>query len=337
MMRLLNVLVWKGKKRKIWLPMQMGRKMKKKKRVKVEQTNSKDDEVQNNARDCKRRRKKIENVHVTLNLEGGKEEKDLVVDVLCEADAYVKALKSKTKKDLVVSPYFKQVEVEQMKSKDEEVQNNALNFEEGKHDIVSQEKATKKTNKSKRNCHMEAEMEVRDAEKPTEQYGVLEDDGHLTKRRAPANGLSFEDVLAKYTYKRKTEDNTMRPPRFEVGLLQEDHAHDPWRVLLICMLLNCTSGKQVKGVIADFFALCPDAKAASQATQEEIEKIIQPLGLHKKRAMMIHACRRSIWGRSGLMSLSFVVSERFRKRRPNRSASDEGRSTLDGGMDGRDP
>ncbi|XP_065853106.1 DEK domain-containing chromatin-associated protein 4-like [Euphorbia lathyris] len=371
-------------------------KRKKEKRVKVEQMNSKDAEVQNSAHDCKRRRKKIENVHGTLNLEGGKEEKDLVVDVLCEADGNVEALKSKKKKDLVVSPYFNQVEVEQMKSKDEEVHNNALNLEEGKQDIVSQEKATKKTNKSNRNGHMEAEMEVRDAEKPTEQNGVLEDDGHLAKRRAPANGMSFEDVLAKYTYKsnggllnfrqkktlnpqvkneeqklatydekpsievckvspyfhtsigqqvgvnerelegmkplkpceraglvvgkvptnrkqgkkkkskqrrkaivlsasqkrseayrRKTEDNTWRPPRSEVGLLQEDHAHDPWRVLVICMLLNCTSGKQVKGVIADFFALCSDAKAAIQATPEEIEKIIQPLGLHKKRAMMI--------------------------------------------------
>ncbi|XP_065853904.1 uncharacterized protein [Euphorbia lathyris] len=405
-----------GKEEKDWVADadRKASKRKKEKRVKVEQMNSKDAEVQNSAHDCKRRRKKIENVHVTLNLEGGKEERDQVVDVLCEADANVEALKSKKKKDVVVSPYFKQVEGEQMKPKDEEIHNNALNLEEGKQDIVSQEKATKKTKKSKSNGHLEAEMEVRDAEKPTEQNGVLEDDGHLAKRRAPANGMSFEDMLAKYTYKsnggllnfrqkktlnpqvcspnlkkavndqitneevkieeqklatddekpsievckvspyfhasigqqvgvnkrelegmkplkpceraglvvgkvptnskqgkkkkskqsrkaivlsavqkrsgayrRKTEDNTWRPPRSEVVLLQEDHAHDPWRVLVICMLLNCTSGKQVKGVIADLFALCPDAKAATQATQEEIEKIIQPLGLHKKRAMMI--------------------------------------------------
>ncbi|KAE8720623.1 hypothetical protein F3Y22_tig00018827pilonHSYRG00026 [Hibiscus syriacus] len=46
-------------------------------------------------------------------------------------------------------------------------------------------------------------------------------------------------------YRRKTEDNTWIPPRSEAPLLQEDHAHDPWRVLVICMLLNRTSGGQV--------------------------------------------------------------------------------------------
>ncbi|EEF47991.1 uncharacterized protein LOC8285365 [Ricinus communis] len=88
-------------------------------------------------------------------------------------------------------------------------------------------------------------------------------------------------------YRRKTPDNTWKPPRSDFGLLQEDHASDPWRVLVICMLLNCTTGKQVRGVISDFFTLCPDAKAATEAKTEEIEKIIVPLGLQKKRAVMI--------------------------------------------------
>lgn len=47
-------------------------------------------------------------------------------------------------------------------------------------------------------------------------------------------------------YQRKDFDNTWKPPRSPFSLLQEDHAHDPWRVLLICMLLNRTSGLQVK-------------------------------------------------------------------------------------------
>ncbi|KAJ0258059.1 hypothetical protein HA466_0069200 [Hirschfeldia incana] len=46
-------------------------------------------------------------------------------------------------------------------------------------------------------------------------------------------------------YLRKTPDNTWAPPRSPCNLLQEDHWHDPWRVLVICMLLNKTSGAQV--------------------------------------------------------------------------------------------
>ncbi|CAL5370365.1 unnamed protein product [Camellia sinensis] len=45
-------------------------------------------------------------------------------------------------------------------------------------------------------------------------------------------------------YKRRTPDNTWKPPRSPFSLLQEDHAHDPWRVLVICMLLNRTTGVQ---------------------------------------------------------------------------------------------
>ncbi|CAN1160106.1 Methyl-CpG-binding domain protein 4-like protein, partial [Linum perenne] len=45
-------------------------------------------------------------------------------------------------------------------------------------------------------------------------------------------------------YRRKGPDNVWKPPRSVHGLLQEDHAHDPWRVLVICMLLNLTTGRQ---------------------------------------------------------------------------------------------
>lgn len=46
-------------------------------------------------------------------------------------------------------------------------------------------------------------------------------------------------------YLRKTLENTWKPPRSPFNLLQEDHVHDPWRVLVICMLLNRTTGLQV--------------------------------------------------------------------------------------------
>ncbi|KAF8083047.1 hypothetical protein N665_0794s0008 [Sinapis alba] len=88
-------------------------------------------------------------------------------------------------------------------------------------------------------------------------------------------------------YLRKTLDNTWVPPRSPCNLLQEDHWHDPWRVLVICMLLNKTSGAQTRGVISDLFSLCPNAKTATEVDEQEIETLIKPLGLQKKRAKMI--------------------------------------------------
>ncbi|XP_027078603.1 uncharacterized protein [Coffea arabica] len=88
-------------------------------------------------------------------------------------------------------------------------------------------------------------------------------------------------------YQRKTLENSWKPPRSPFNLLQENHAHDPWRVLVICILLNCTTGLQVRRVIDELFTLCPTAQSASHISAEDIEKIIQPLGLHRKRAVMI--------------------------------------------------
>ncbi|CAH2051992.1 unnamed protein product [Thlaspi arvense] len=88
-------------------------------------------------------------------------------------------------------------------------------------------------------------------------------------------------------YLRKTPDNTWVPPRSPCNLLQEDHWHDPWRVLVICMLLNKTSGAQTRRVISDLFALCPNAKTATEVEEKEIEILIKPLGLQKKRAKMM--------------------------------------------------
>ncbi|KAL7610372.1 hypothetical protein Lser_V15G14505 [Lactuca serriola] len=95
-------------------------------------------------------------------------------------------------------------------------------------------------------------------------------------------------------YKKKTPDNTWIPPRSCHNLIQEDHIHDPWRILTICLLLNQTQGLQVKRVISDFFTLCPDAKTASQVPVQVIEELIKPLGLQKKRSSMIQVLSEQI-------------------------------------------
>jgi len=44
---------------------------------------------------------------------------------------------------------------------------------------------------------------------------------------------------------------------------------------------------QTRGVISDLFGLCTDAKTATEVKEEEIENLIKPLGLQKKRTKMI--------------------------------------------------
>ncbi|GAB4831594.1 hypothetical protein Ancab_005606 [Ancistrocladus abbreviatus] len=64
------------------------------------------------------------------------------------------------------------------------------------------------------------------------------------RRGISSRGLSVREKKAD-AYRRKTSDNMWRPPRSPFNLLQEDHVDDPWRVLVICMLLNMTTGSQV--------------------------------------------------------------------------------------------
>ncbi|KAL1569811.1 methyl-CpG-binding domain protein 4-like protein [Salvia divinorum] len=88
-------------------------------------------------------------------------------------------------------------------------------------------------------------------------------------------------------YERKTPDNTWTPPRSPFHLIQEDHVFDPWRVLVICMLLNLTTGVQARRVLPDLFKICPDAKTAMTANVDYVADLIHSLGLQKKRAVMI--------------------------------------------------
>lgn len=99
-------------------------------------------------------------------------------------------------------------------------------------------------------------------------------------------GLSALQKRAE-AYKRRTPDNTWEPPRSDINLLQEDHAYDPWRVLVICMLLNRTTGVQAGRVLSELFSLCPNAKTATEVPTEEIQNVIKSLGLYRKRAVMI--------------------------------------------------
>jgi len=78
------------------------------------------------------------------------------------------------------------------------------------------------------------------------------------------------------------------PPVSPYGLLEEEVYENPWKLLVACLLLNKTSATQVRNVIWDLFKLIPTPEAAIAIEDtSEIEKIIQPLGLFRKRAVAI--------------------------------------------------
>lgn len=75
----------------------------------------------------------------------------------------------------------------------------------------------------------------------------------------------------------------MIPPRSGFGLIQEDLFPDEWKVLVSCMMLNCTSRKQVEKVLPTFFNKWSTAKDLINADQDEIAETISPLGFKNRR------------------------------------------------------
>ncbi|XP_019186009.1 PREDICTED: uncharacterized protein LOC109180753 [Ipomoea nil] len=193
-----------------------------------------------------------------------------------------KRIKRKIRKNVkVVSPYF-------VNSQAGEVVENG-----GRHIKIKTKKSSKKRLPTKKlspyfnNLKQEQDNGVTDS---------LEGKTDSTKpKKGPAKTKTtvlIKPVLSAAqkrdeAYLRRMPDNNWIPPRSPYNLLQEDHVHDPWRVLVICMLLNRTTGLQAGRVISTLFTLCPHAKTATEIAAEDIEKVIQPLGLHKKRAVMI--------------------------------------------------
>ncbi|KAJ1425419.1 DNA glycosylase [Sesbania bispinosa] len=88
-------------------------------------------------------------------------------------------------------------------------------------------------------------------------------------------------------YERRRRDNKWVPPRSNITLIQEDYVNDPWKVLVVCMLLFRTTGGQARAVISKLFQLCPNARTCTRVTKDEIEEITKKLGLQWTRPAMI--------------------------------------------------
>jgi len=70
-------------------------------------------------------------------------------------------------------------------------------------------------------------------------------------------------------------------------LLQEIYNEHPWRVLVCCIMLNCTSRKQVDQVRDEFFERYPTPEDVTTADPEEMSELISPLGFKNKRTSTI--------------------------------------------------
>ena len=66
-------------------------------------------------------------------------------------------------------------------------------------------------------------------------------------------------------------------------LLQEIYREHPWRMLVCCIMLNCTSRKQVDQVRDRFFSRWSNPQEAMLADEEEMQETIALLGFKAKR------------------------------------------------------
>ena len=80
---------------------------------------------------------------------------------------------------------------------------------------------------------------------------------------------------------------TWIPPKSPFDLLQERYWPDDWKILIVCLLLNQTSRKQVEPIIGDFFDRWPDASTAASADEDEMRRLVRPLGMYNKRVKTI--------------------------------------------------
>jgi methyl-CpG-binding domain protein 4 len=79
----------------------------------------------------------------------------------------------------------------------------------------------------------------------------------------------------------------MIPFRSPYSLIQEDLFPDEWKCFVACLMLNCTTRKQVEKILPTFFGRWPNPKAFLQANKSNVERLISPLGFGKRRTQRL--------------------------------------------------
>ena len=81
----------------------------------------------------------------------------------------------------------------------------------------------------------------------------------------------------------------MIPKRSPHGLLQEDVAPNEWLSLVVCIMLNCTSRKQVENVFPEFVRRWSTPEAFAQASRDDIVSLCASLGFANRRTDRLFA------------------------------------------------
>lgn len=76
----------------------------------------------------------------------------------------------------------------------------------------------------------------------------------------------------------------MLPARSPYSLIQEDLWPDEWMILVSCMMLNCTSRKQVEKVLPLFMQNWPNASSLIVCNPDDLKNVIKPLGFANRRS-----------------------------------------------------
>ncbi len=75
----------------------------------------------------------------------------------------------------------------------------------------------------------------------------------------------------------------MIPKRSPYGLIQEDLWPNKWLILVSCMMLNCTTRKQIEKVFPSFIKRWPTPQAFMEAKEEDVASLCRPLGFANRR------------------------------------------------------
>jgi len=75
----------------------------------------------------------------------------------------------------------------------------------------------------------------------------------------------------------------MIPYRSPYGLIQEDLFPDEWKCLVACLMLNCTSRRQIEKVIPEFFQRWTCPESFLRADREDVRLLISRLGFQNRR------------------------------------------------------
>jgi len=67
-------------------------------------------------------------------------------------------------------------------------------------------------------------------------------------------------------------------------LRQMKYRNQPWRVVVLCVLLNRTRGVHAEPVARELFSRWPTPEFMMEANLGELRDVLRPLGMHKARA-----------------------------------------------------